>query len=193
MLLSSFGMFYLVYLPISYAAPAVALWALESEGVLIATDAGFPLLPNLLMFLDVVAWTPIVEELFFRGFLLRRLARLWGASVGIVVSAAVFGIFHTDFLGAFLFAAVASVLYLKTGRLWLPIVMHAAVNLLVWLLEMIYFLLPDAEAAVTLDEFQRQWWVGLLGLVLGLPWALRVLRKNWPRVERVPPVTSELS
>ena len=39
---------------------------------------------------------PLAEELFFRGLLLRSLVRRWGSAVGIVVSAVLFGLVHTE-------------------------------------------------------------------------------------------------
>ncbi len=71
---------------------------------------------------------PISEEFIFRGVLLKRLMKktsMWG---GIVISSLLFGILHADIIGAFVFGVVASLLYLKTSNLLIPIIMHILNN-----------------------------------------------------------------
>lgn len=78
------------------------------------------------------------EEVVYRGFLVRRLAELWGGEprwwLAVVPAAVVFGLAHyawgfmgvvqTSFMGVALGAA-----YLKFGRnLWVPIVAHAVMD-----------------------------------------------------------------
>lgn len=85
----------------------------------------------------VVALTAgICEEIAFRGFLLQYLRNVWGFGLGIaiLVSCVVFGLQHlyqgakgaagTAFLGA-LFA----LLFVMSGSLLLPIVLHAVTDL----------------------------------------------------------------
>lgn len=67
---------------------------------------------------------PIAEEFIFRGVLLKRMAlktSMWG---GIIISSLFFGILHADVIGAFAFGVIASLLYLKTGNLLVPILLH---------------------------------------------------------------------
>lgn len=71
---------------------------------------------------------PVVEEFMFRGVLLKRLigkTSVWG---GILLSSLLFGILHLDVIGAFLFGVVASLLYLRTNNLLLPILLHIINN-----------------------------------------------------------------
>ena len=82
--------------------------------------------------LIVVVGAPLVEELFFRGLLLRSLQKrglsdLWSC----VVCAAVFAAIHLQplqFLGLFAVGLVLSVLAVRTGRLGPSIWTHAAFN-----------------------------------------------------------------
>lgn len=67
---------------------------------------------------------PIAEEFVFRGVLLHRLMAGLGLWKGILLTSLVFSVFHINFLGAFLFAVLASLLYLKTGTLLAPILLH---------------------------------------------------------------------
>lgn len=88
------------------------------------------------------------EELVMRGFMFERLTRLLGRSrasltVIVLVTSIVFGVAHYPLQGlagaqnATLMGLVFGTLYVATGRLWLPMVVHGAFNLAG--LMMIYF------------------------------------------------------
>ena len=87
-----------------------ALWYLVATGFIVAVIA------------------PITEEFVFRGLILNRLIARFGFWNGLGLSSLIFGIFHINFFGAFLFAVVASLLYLKTGNLLVPILLHIGNN-----------------------------------------------------------------
>jgi len=83
----------------------------------------------LVVFLAVGA--PVVEELFFRGLLLRSLQRRFGTVAGVLGSAALFGLAHFELLqlpALILFGIVLAVLATRTGRLGPGIAAHAAFN-----------------------------------------------------------------
>lgn len=85
----------------------------------------------LLLILIVVIAAPIVEEIFFRGLLLRALERRVGTPLAVVLSAAVFGATHfqaLQFPALFVFGLVAGALFVRTGRLGPGIVAHLAFN-----------------------------------------------------------------
>lgn len=76
----------------------------------------------------VAILAPVVEEFMFRGVLLKRMiakTSMWG---GILISSLLFGILHLDIVGAFLFGVVASLLYLQTNNLLVPILLHIINN-----------------------------------------------------------------
>jgi hypothetical protein len=85
-----------------------------------------------------VAGAPFFEELFFRGVILRALARLfgnWGGWVGpalaIVVSGVLFGLAHAEslqLLGLAVFGVILGIVSYRTGRLGMNMVAHAAFN-----------------------------------------------------------------
>jgi len=88
--------------------------------------------------LCTVVGAPFFEELFFRGLLLRALARLfgtWGRWVGpalaVIVSGVAFGLAHYEplqLLGLSLFGIVLGAVYYRTGRLGMGMVAHATFN-----------------------------------------------------------------
>lgn len=78
----------------------------------------------------------LYEEVMFRGYILQRLAEGAGRPLAIIISAVVFaflhvfnpgsdpfGIFNTTIIGVLL-----SVLYFRTGSLWMPVGFHFAWN-----------------------------------------------------------------
>ena len=67
---------------------------------------------------------PIAEEFMFRGLLLKRLIAKTSMWEGIGTSSLLFGLLHMDFFGAFLFGVTASILYLLTDNLLIPILLH---------------------------------------------------------------------
>jgi uncharacterized protein len=83
----------------------------------------------LILFLAVGA--PIVEELFFRGLLLRSLTRWLGPVPAIVISAVVFGLAHYELLqlpALIIFGLFLGILAYKTGRLGPGMVAHSVFN-----------------------------------------------------------------
>ncbi len=87
-----------------------------------------------------VVGAPFFEELFFRGVLLRSLARLFGKvgglvgpALAIVVSGVLFGLAHAEslqLLGLAVFGILLSVVSYMTGRLGMNMVAHATFNLM---------------------------------------------------------------
>ncbi|MGH9062243.1 MAG: lysostaphin resistance A-like protein, partial [Acidimicrobiales bacterium] len=83
----------------------------------------------LVAFLAVGA--PLVEELFFRGLLLRALLGRTRAPVAMVLSALLFAMAHFEavqFAGLALFGCVLGYLACRTGRLGPGMAAHAAFN-----------------------------------------------------------------
>lgn len=79
---------------------------------------------------------PVMEELFWRSFLMRwiqdpRFESVLPARVGVkamVLSTFVFMLAHTLWLAAILAGLAYAVLYIRTGKLWVPVIAHAVTN-----------------------------------------------------------------
>ena len=84
-----------------------------------------------LLYILLAAGAPLVEELFFRGLLLRGLlARLPGIP-SVLVSAVLFAVAHFEllqFAGLAAFGAVLGLLSWRSGRLGPGVVAHATFN-----------------------------------------------------------------
>jgi membrane protease YdiL (CAAX protease family) len=84
-----------------------------------------------LLVLIVVVGAPIVEELFYRGLLLRALERRLRAPIAVVVSAVLFGAAHFQLLqlpALVMFGVILAVIAQRTGRLGPCIWAHAGFN-----------------------------------------------------------------
>lgn len=87
---------------------------------------------------------PLMEELFWRSFLLRWLVnsnflKVAPARTGLLaftITAIFFAIEHDLWLAGLLAGVVFNLLYMRTGTLWAPIIAHAAANALLgaWVL-----------------------------------------------------------
>jgi len=125
----------LIYLPIAphvhdfnqrFAAPAQRLTG-SSHGTSFVA-----------IFVATVIGAPFFEEVFFRGVILRGLARLfgnWGRWVGpglaIVISGVLFGLAHAEslqLLGLAVFGVILGIISFRTGRIGMNMVAHAAFN-----------------------------------------------------------------
>ncbi|MBV8463803.1 MAG: CPBP family intramembrane metalloprotease, partial [Acidimicrobiales bacterium] len=94
---------------------------------------------TLLIDLLTVLGAPFFEELFFRGLLLRALARLFGKigrwvgpTAAVVVTGVIFGLAHAEslqLLGLAVFGVLLSAIAYRTGRLGMSMLAHASFNL----------------------------------------------------------------
>jgi|SRR5689334_1633368 len=76
----------------------------------------------------------VAEELFFRGYMQTRLSQAWGATRGVLVTAACFGALHVDVSGVHMALAFVMGLYLgfvveRTGSVLPAIVCHVVNNI----------------------------------------------------------------
>jgi len=97
---------------------------------------------RLLWALIAVRWVgatlvvPVMEELFWRSFLMRWIDNVRFEAVmpqaatlkAIVLSTFVFTLAHTLWLAAAIAGLAYAWLYVRTGKLWVPIVAHAVTN-----------------------------------------------------------------
>lgn len=109
---------------------------------------------------------PVVEELLFRGVVLRSFLRLYPRGAAIAGSALLFGFAHLNiyqFVGATALGLLAGWLYERTRSLLPCITLHAAWNIGVELFGWWVADLPEAEVDIPLLAWAIAGFVGLLG------------------------------
>ena len=104
----------------------------------------------------------LVEEVLWRGLIYQRWAHAWGSPVGALIAAALsFALMHGHVLGAFVFAVVTTLLYLRTRSLWVPIAVHALGNGI-----NVFGGLPVEEGFITVTGVTSEWIFGSVCLVV---------------------------
>ncbi len=74
---------------------------------------------------------PIVEEIFFRGFLFQGFRQKYGWMPAIFLSSAIFGAAHLDpvsLIPTFVLGCVLAYVYHRSNSVWPGILFHAAIN-----------------------------------------------------------------
>jgi membrane protease YdiL (CAAX protease family) len=133
--LLGFGAVMLVETPLTQ----FSAWALDvlqishPEQQSVETFRQFNMLSTIVWFMfQAVFLFPVIEELFFRGFLMTFLKTYTSTWMAIVLSAGIFGFAHLN-LGAVLplwfLGIVLGIAYEHTGSLALPMGIHACFNL----------------------------------------------------------------
>lgn len=80
-----------------------------------------------------VIFAPVIEELFFRGFLFQGFRQRYGWVNGALLSSAIFGAAHLDpvaFIPTFILGLLLAYMYHRSNSVWLPIILHVLVNAL---------------------------------------------------------------
>ncbi|MGP0630292.1 CPBP family intramembrane glutamic endopeptidase [Nitrospina sp. 32_T5] len=86
-----------------------------------------------------VLFTPVIEQVFFTGFLLPALFRVGKPMTAIYFTAALFALVHFDIrLSLFLIGLVCSGLFYWTGTLWASLFFHMGCALGGWLVTYFY-------------------------------------------------------
>ncbi len=127
--------------------------------------------------LAVVILSPIIEEILFRGLILRRFNReLDNLSLAILISSILFGICHSfgGIMGAILFGICVSILYINSRNILVPIFAHFLNNILSFLLALsgIEVFIQGNSIAIAL--------IIILAIVSNLV-LFRGIIKEWPK------------
>ena len=110
-------------------------WLLTIFGVDTQGDQIFQMFDQL----ETPAWlfvvgaivAPIVEEIFFRGFLFQGFRQKYGWMPALFLSSAIFGAAHLDpvsLIPTFVLGCVLAVVYHRSNSVWPGILFHAAIN-----------------------------------------------------------------
>lgn len=173
---------YLVYFPLSFFWPEfVTGWLLTEQSPFIwpRTDLE-AIFGSVINFAAIIVLLPYLEEILFRGFLLNRCLMRWRPSVAIFVTSICFGVFHTDILGAFVFSVVLCLIYMKTGSLTGPLIIHMTNNAIAVLADFVFVFYYGSEPT-TMSEFRSYWWISLPAALISIPWLVWYWRTHLSR------------
>ena len=185
----SFGSAMLISALLSYVGPGWPESFVGADGWLNEGPAVF-----LLVIVLVVA--PVIEEVLFRGVMLHRIAVKWGLGPAIVVSSAVFGLLHVNFVGVGVLGIVMALLYVRTRTLIVPIACHVlnnAVAVSLVILAMLTNVPGGEQAGLTSAQAREGTVVGLALLLLSVPVLAYFVYTSWPRAGARPPYFAEES
>jgi membrane protease YdiL (CAAX protease family) len=171
---------YLVTLAASFAAPERVAESLAAADTSREGDS-LRALPNELI---ESAMGAIAEEWLFRGVLLQLWARRFGVRFAVLATSVLFAALHADVIGSLIFGVVMAALYVRTGTLLVPIMVHFLFNTVVTVGAVLF---PDASA-MTLAEFRQDWWMGVVGFAGGVAVVVWVVRTVAPLPWRLPDV-----
>ena len=129
---------------------------------------------------------PIAEEFVFRGLILTQLVARFGMWSGVGLSSFLFGIFHIGFFGSFMFAVLASFLYLKTHNLLIPILLHIFNNMIVVALLFTNPDFPEWLTVTSVNDLYTKAWPNLIVLVATLVLLLAIILRLAKDLEEPP-------
>ncbi len=90
----------------------------------------FALDTNPLKILVMVILAPLLEEYIFRKQIIDR-TKIYGEKTAVILSGLLFGLFHTNmfqFFYAFFLGVLFAYIYVRTGRLRYPVMIHGIIN-----------------------------------------------------------------
>ena len=82
----------------------------------------------------VIAFAPVCEEIFFRGFIMPGMVKAWGVPIGIAVSGLLFSAahigpaWHKTIVPIFIIGAVFGAAYYRSGNIFTTILAHLLFN-----------------------------------------------------------------
>ncbi len=146
-------------------------------------DPFWSVMDSIIFFTAVILAAPILEEYLFRGILLTRWKYKWNVTRAIMVTSFIFAILHLDFFGAFVFSVVTCLIYIKTGSLIIPIIIHMMNNLSA--LYYSYVLPSGFVKALSLDFTMFENVIAFtpyaaVFILVSVPFLGYWIMKNWP-------------
>lgn len=126
-----------------------------------------------------VVIVPVMEEMIFRGVVLRSFLTNYSPGRAIGYSALLFAIYHLNiyqFPGAYFFGLLAGWIYFRTQSLWPSLLAHMVANAFAITLSGLY---GSENALLTPDPLRTPMVIGgaMAALLIGLVWAFRIARE----------------
>ncbi len=179
----SIGSWYVFAYTLSLFAPGLLEFLIEAVAAEPSPSIGY----RLAMAVIVVIAAPVLEEGIFRGVLINRWGFRWGMGKALIASSLTFGILHVNPVGIGVVGLVAALLYIRTRTLIVPVVFHAANNLVAAAGEFVFDLGAPLEVAAEIQGIRDDVYLGLVLVAVTLPVLIWYIRRNWPARDAPPP------
>lgn len=189
-MLFSYGISTIEFYILSYVTPNYIINILNTD----QTIDHYNLFTTIFSIVSACVFAPIMEELIFRGFFLNRLSYKWGIRKAVLISSIVFGLGHSDVLGATLFGITMCLIYIKTRSLLVGMVVHSLNNLTVSMIQ----LMGPADvnhAQIQLSDLQSipDLIYSVIAVLISLVWFIPFIWKGWSRaVEQGLPLLKQI-
>lgn len=124
------GLLVIAYLLILFHNTVLKLLGVDTQGDQIFKVFG-RLQSPIWFFIVGAIIAPLVEEIFFRGFLFQGFRQKYGWLAALLLSSAIFGAAHLDpvsLIPTFILGCVLAFMYHKSNSLWPGIIFHASIN-----------------------------------------------------------------
>lgn len=181
LILLSLGVAFLSISLLSLSAPTFTKSLLDNINEADAQVSSVPVLYHLLQFIAVVIVAPVIEEFIFRGILIHIWATKWKTSSAIILSSLIFGLLHPNPIGISIAGIVWTILYIRTGNLFVPIVAHGMNNTLAIALPFFVELVANDSnsSKLTLDVASDLWKLGLPLTAISAPLIIGFIYRKW--------------
>lgn len=134
--------------------------------------------PTIIYVVDTVIIAPLVEEMFFRGYLLNKLSERYKVGTALIISTVTFSLVHLQrFWSVILLGVFLSVIYVKTKSLLISIICHSTNNAFVCIMG---FCLSN-------NDFEKLLPYGSIVLMISVPLIIYCLYRIWPSSDDVSP------
>lgn len=144
---------------------------------------------KVLLFLVLIILAPIAEELYFRGYLLNKLSSKKNLACAIIFSSLLFSILHINsfILPQFFGGIFYSLVYIKTRKLIIPIILHSLHNFI----SGIHILFPGNELTVAdlppIQFLETIFFMGTLLFLLLLPIIYLLFKAEFKKIIKIAP------
>ena len=159
-----------------------------SFGTTSLNNAGEDVFTNTIAsFILTVISAPILEELFFRVVLFKRISKFFNVYIGMILSSLLFGVLHMELaiVGAVIFGFANCILYLKYRNILIPMTVHFLNNFLV---SIPTFLSSDSAASSDVELLSQSdasayLILGAIVFIIGMILFIRFIVKNCKYIE----------
>lgn len=160
----------------------------SSTNITDGMGSSYPILYFSHMLVALLLIAPMVEELFFRGFLINMWSVKCGPRAAVVLTAVVFAMAHIVQPGSFFLGIVAAIFYVQTRNLLVPMVLHFLNNLTAVTIQTLITSISGRGEAPTLPEVQAATFIIAVPLlIIGLTWLAVFIWRRFPSSNTPPP------